>query len=69
LRETIDVAEGGAERPLSRVLLKRKFTDFAHPIIWSAAAARVLGLVNRLQTLSDLNALLAALKRPGKQTF
>jgi 2-methylcitrate dehydratase len=67
LRETVEVAEGDAERPLSRSSLERKFLNFAVPVVGKAGAERVISLVDGLEDLSDIRELTRALGGPGKQ--
>jgi 2-methylcitrate dehydratase len=67
LRETVEIPEGDAERPLSRASLERKFMSFAIPVVGSDAAKRILSLVNGLDELKDVRQLTQALKGPGKQ--
>ncbi|QOZ32922.1 MmgE/PrpD family protein [Bradyrhizobium sp. CCBAU 53421] len=67
LRETVEIAEGDAERPLSRPSLERKFLNFAVPVVGKAGAERVMSLVDGLEDLSDVRELTRALEGPGKQ--
>ncbi|WP_426611284.1 MmgE/PrpD family protein [Bradyrhizobium sp. McL0616] len=66
LRETVEVPEGGAERPLSRSSLERKFMNFAVPVVSKAGAERIISLVNNLEELKDVRELTGALKGAGK---
>jgi 2-methylcitrate dehydratase len=67
LRETVEVPEGDAERPLSRSSLERKFLNFAAPVVGKAGADRVISLVDGLENLSDVRELTRALAGAGKQ--
>ena len=67
LRETVEVPEGDAERPLSRSSLERKFMNFAVPVVSKAGAERVMSLVDGLEELKDVRELARALKGTGKQ--
>lgn len=67
LRETVEVAEGDAERPLSQTSLERKFSNFAIPVLGNAGATKVLELVNSLEDLKDVKTLTSALRASGKQ--
>jgi 2-methylcitrate dehydratase len=67
LRETVEIPEGDAERPLSRSSLERKFSNFAVPVVGKAGAERVMSLVDRLEELKDVRELTRALKGTGKQ--
>ena len=67
LRETVEVPEGDAERPLSRPSLERKFMTFAVPIVSKAGAERVMSLVGDLEELKDVRELTRALRGSGKQ--
>jgi 2-methylcitrate dehydratase len=67
LRETVEIPEGDAQRPLSRASLERKFVNFAVPVVSKAGAERVLSLVDGLEKLKDVRELTAALKASGKQ--
>jgi 2-methylcitrate dehydratase len=66
LRETVEVPEGDADRPLSRSSLERKFMTFAIPVVGKAGAERVVSLVDRLEELKDVRELTRALKGAGK---
>jgi 2-methylcitrate dehydratase len=67
LRETVEIAQGDAERPLSRSSLERKFMNFAVPVVGMASAARVLSLVDGLEELKDIRKLSRLLRGTGKQ--
>ena len=67
LRETVEVPEGDAERPLSRSSLERKYMNFAVPVVGKAGAERVVSLVNSLEELKDVRELTKALRGSGKQ--
>lgn len=47
-RETVDIAEGDAQRPLPQASLERKFMNFAVPVVSSSAAERIVSLVENL---------------------
>jgi len=66
-RETVEVPEGDAERPLSRSSLERKFMSFAGPVVSNAGAERVMSLVDGLEELKDIRELTRALRGAGKQ--
>ena len=57
LRETVEVPEGDAERPLSRSSLERKFMNFAVPVVGKAGAEHVMSLVDGLEELKDVREL------------
>jgi 2-methylcitrate dehydratase len=67
LRETVEVPEGDAERPLSPSSLERKFINFAVPVVGKAGAERVMSLVDGLEELKDVRELTTALRGSGKQ--
>jgi 2-methylcitrate dehydratase len=67
LRETVEVAEGDAERPLSRSSLERKFMNFAIPVVGKAGAERVASMVDDLEDLKDVGDLTRLLRATGKQ--
>jgi 2-methylcitrate dehydratase len=67
LRETEEVPEGDAERPLSKSSLERKFMNFAVPVVGKAGAERVMSLVDGLGELKDVRELTQALRGSGKQ--
>jgi 2-methylcitrate dehydratase len=67
LRETVDIPEGDAQRPLSRSSLERKFTNFAVPVVGAAGAKRIISLVDSLNELKDVRQLTHALRGTGKQ--
>ncbi|MBR0937751.1 MmgE/PrpD family protein [Bradyrhizobium jicamae] len=66
-RETVEVPEGDAQRPLSRASLERKFMNFAVPVVGKAAGERVMSLVDGIEDLRDVRELTRALKGMGKQ--
>src|SRR4029078_8665120 len=67
LRETVEVPEGDAQRPLSRLSLERKFMNFAIPVVSQTGAERVVSLVDGLEELKDVRELTQALRGTGKQ--
>jgi 2-methylcitrate dehydratase len=67
LRETVEVAEGDAKRPLSRESLERKFMSFSVPVVGSSAAKRIVSMVDGLDDLKDVRQLAQSLKGAGKQ--
>ncbi|MGY3691803.1 2-methylcitrate dehydratase [Bradyrhizobium sp. USDA 3240] len=67
LRETVEVPEGDAVRPLSRSSLERKFMNLAVPVVGKAGAERVASLVDGLEELKDVRELARALKGSGQQ--
>lgn len=67
LRETVEVAEGDAQRPMSASSLERKFLNFAVPVVGKAGAQHVMSLVNDIEHLDDVRELTRALGGPGKQ--
>lgn len=67
LRETVEVAEGDAERPLSQSSLERKFMNFAVPVIGKLGAEHVVSIVGGLEELKDVRELTEVLKAAGKQ--
>src|SRR6476646_8707267 len=66
LRETVEVPEGDAERPLSRSSLERTVTNFAVTVVGRAGAERVVAMVNGLDELSDVRELTQSLRGSGK---
>ena len=68
LRETVEVAEGDADRPLTRVSLERKFTNFAVPVVGSERAKQIVTLVDGLENVKDIRELMTAVRGTGKQT-
>lgn len=62
VRETVEVPEGHAERPMSRQSLENKFREFAVPVIGQAGARRVLSMIDGLEDLRDVRTLTAALR-------
>ncbi len=67
LRETVEVPEGDAERPLSRSSLERKFMSFAVPVVGRAGGENIIALVDGLEDLKDVRELTRALRGSGKQ--
>jgi len=62
LRETVEVPEGDAQRPLSQASLEHKFSTFAVPVVGAEGAKRILALIDRLETLGDIRVLTQALR-------
>ena len=62
-RETVDIPEGDAERPISRASLERKFRQFAVPVLSEAGANNVIALVDRLEAVDDVRTFAQALRR------
>jgi len=62
LEEVVAIADGDARRPMSRAALEQKFKSLAVPTLGAAGAAQVLALVERLETLPDLQEFTAALR-------
>jgi 2-methylcitrate dehydratase len=62
LEETVDIADGDARRPMSRTALEHKFRSFAVPALGETGADRVLVLIDRLEQVSDVRELTAALR-------
>jgi 2-methylcitrate dehydratase len=67
LRETVEVPEGDAVRPLSQSSLERKFLNFAVPVVGKAGAEGVMSLVDGLEELKDVRELTRTLKGSGTQ--
>jgi 2-methylcitrate dehydratase len=67
LRETVEIPEGDAKRPLSRESLERKFTNFAIPVVGASTAKRIAASVDGLDTLKDVRQLMPLLKGAGKK--
>jgi 2-methylcitrate dehydratase len=67
VRETVEIAEGDAQRPLSQASLQRKFMNFAVPVVSSSAAERIVSLVESVDEVKDVRQLMQALKGTGKQ--
>ena len=62
LRETVEVPEGDAQRPLSQGSLEHKFSTFAVPALGAEGARRILALIDRLETLDDIRHLARSLR-------
>jgi 2-methylcitrate dehydratase len=62
LEEIVAIADGDPRRPMSRAALEQKFKSLAVPTLGEAGAARVLALVDGLETLPDLQSFTAALR-------
>lgn len=67
LRDTVEVPEGDAERPLSRASLERKFINFAVPVVGKDGAERIMSLVDGLEELKDVRELTQTLRGSGRQ--
>ena len=62
LRETVEVPEGDASRPLSRPVLESKFRQFADPVLGEAEAGKLMGLVDGLEKIKDIRTLTRAMR-------
>jgi 2-methylcitrate dehydratase len=62
LEEIVEIADGDARRPMSRAALEQKFKSLAVRTLGEAGAARVLALIDELETLPDLQGFTAALR-------
>lgn len=62
LRETVDIPDGHASRPLSRPALEGKFRQFADPVIGEAGAKKVIALVDQLDEIEDIRTLTRELR-------
>jgi 2-methylcitrate dehydratase len=67
LRETVEIPEGDAERPLSRASLERKFNNFAIPLIGAQGAERIISLIDGLDELKDVRQLTHLFRGSGKK--
>ena len=65
LRETVEVPEGDARRPLSQDSLHAKFMNAAIPVLGVAGSERVLAQVGALDKLADIGELARALAGRG----
>ena len=65
LKETVDVPEGDADRPMSRASLERKFRQFAVPVLGEAGARKVMALVDKLEEVEDVRTFAQALHSRG----
>lgn len=65
IRETVEVPEGDARRPLSLASLQAKFMSAAIPVLGAAGSERVLAQVGALDRLPDIRDLARALAKPG----
>ncbi len=63
-RAEIDVPLGDAARPFDEKTVTAKFRELAEPVIGAAGARRVVELVENLDTLTSLEPLMSALRRP-----
>jgi 2-methylcitrate dehydratase len=66
-RETVEVPEGDALRPLSRASLERKFMNFAVPVVGKAAGERAMSLIDGIEDLKNVQELTQGLRGMGKQ--
>ena len=66
-RETVEIPEGDALRPLSRASLERKFMNFAVPVVGKAVGQHVMSLVDGIEDLKNVQELTLQLKGMGKQ--
>ncbi|MDA8125901.1 MAG: MmgE/PrpD family protein [Deltaproteobacteria bacterium] len=62
-KETVEVPEGDALRPLSRPALEGKFRQFADPVLGQRGAKRLMDLVDGLEQIEDVRLLTRAMQR------
>jgi 2-methylcitrate dehydratase len=61
-RESIEIPDGDAERPLSRPALEHKFRQFADPVLGEAGSSNVIAYVDQLEKLKDMRVFTEALR-------
>jgi 2-methylcitrate dehydratase len=69
LKEIVEVAEGDADRPLSRASLERKFANFANPVIGPGRVTEVIELIGNLDDVKNVRTVMTALRGTGKQSM
>jgi 2-methylcitrate dehydratase len=62
LRESIEIPDGDAERPLSRPALEHKFRQFADPVLGAAGSSNVIAYVDHLEEIKDMRVFTEALR-------
>ena len=62
IKDTVEIPEGDAERPLSRAALEHKFIQLTIPVLDEARARTIISLVDDLEHLSDVRVFTAALR-------
>jgi 2-methylcitrate dehydratase len=62
LRESIEIPDGDAERPLSRAALEHKFRQFADPVLGRAGSSNVIDYVDHLEEIKDIRVFTEALR-------
>jgi 2-methylcitrate dehydratase len=62
IEEIVEIADGDARWPMSRSAVEQKFKSLAAPKLGEASAAHVLALIDKLDSLPDLQLFTAALR-------
>ena len=57
LKESVEIPDGDASRPLSRPALERKFRQFADPVLGKAGAKKLMALVDGIDEVKDVRVL------------
>jgi 2-methylcitrate dehydratase len=62
LKESVEIPDGDAARPLAPPALEHKFRQFAEPVLGAAGSGNVIALVDHLEEVKDIRALTEALR-------
>jgi 2-methylcitrate dehydratase len=61
-RESIEIPDGDAGRPLSRSALEHKFRQFADPVLGGAGTRNIIAYVDHLEEVKDIRMFTQALR-------
>jgi 2-methylcitrate dehydratase len=62
LKESVEIPDGDAERPMSRPALEHKFRQFADPVLGEAGSRKVMSFVDNLEELKNVRVFTEALR-------
>jgi 2-methylcitrate dehydratase len=62
LKESVEIPEGDAVRPMSRPALENKFRQFAEPVLGEAGSRKVIAFVDNIEEVKDVRMFTEALR-------
>lgn len=63
LRESVEIPDGDAERPISRPALEHKFRQFVDPVLGEAGSRKAIAFVDNLEEVKDVRIFTESLRR------
>lgn len=62
LKESVEIPDGNAEKPMSQPTLERKFLQFAEPVVGKSGSKTIMDIVGNLEEVKDVRMLTEALR-------